>query len=291
MPAMRPTGIITGAAGGMGRACARRLGGTMDLVLTDAAAGLEAFVSELRSEGYGVRKAIVGDLCDPGILDTLATEAGHGFTCLVHAAGLGPSAPWRRIMEVNYIAAVKLLDAVEPSLMPGCVAVLIASVAGHIAPDHAEIEGVLDDPLAPELLFRLEPAIKRCLPSADETSLGTISYCLSKHRIIKLCEERAVSWGARGARIVSISPGMTFTPMGRHEAEVDQACAALVRSAPLGRWGTAMEIAATVGFLTSPAAAFITGSDVRVDGGVVAMARSGQTAGQSEVLRDRLRQA
>ena len=194
-------------------------------------------------------------------------------------------------MEVNYIATVKLLDAIEPSIMPGCVAVLIASVAGYIAPRQAEIEDALDDPLAPDLLSRLEPVIKRCLPSTDETALGTISYCLSKHRIIKLCEDRAVAWGARGARIVSISPGMTFTPMGRHEAEVDEASAALVTAAPLGRWGTAMEVAAAVAFLASPAAAFITGSDLKVDGGALAMARSGQTPGHSQLLRDRFRQA
>lgn len=281
----RPRAIITGAAGGMGRACARLLGATMDLVLADAAPALEAFGAELRSDGYTVAAAIVGDLGHPQVLHALAEEARPGFACLIHTAGLPPSAPWRRVMEVNYVASVKLLDALEPFLTPGAVAVLIASVAGHIAPRAPEVDAVLGEPLDPALIPRLEAAIRRGLPASDEAEMGALSYFLSKRKVIELCEDRAVAWGARGARIVSISPGMTFTPMGRHEAEVDKACAALVTGTPLGRWGTPMEIASAAAFLISPAAAFITGSDLKVDGGSVAMARSGARAGRGDVLR------
>lgn len=284
----RPRAIITGAAGGMGQACARLLGGALDLVLTDVAPTLEAFAEDLRADGYAVAAVIVGDQGDAGVLHALAEEAGRGFACLVHTAGLPPSAPWRRVVEVNYLATVKLLDALEPALTPGAVGVLIASVAGHIAPRAPELDAVLRAPLDPTLIPRLDAAIRRTLPSADEAGLGALSYCLSKRRVIELCEERAAAWGARGARIVSISPGMTFTPMGRHEAEVDEACAALVTSAPLGRWGTPMEIASAAAFLISPAAAFITGSDLKLDGGAVAMARSRQAPGHADVLRSRL---
>jgi NAD(P)-dependent dehydrogenase (short-subunit alcohol dehydrogenase family) len=154
------------------------------------------------------------------------------------------------------------------------VAVLIASAAGHIAPVLPPIEMVLDAPLDPALIPNLEAAIRRALPDTEETAMGTLAYFLSKRRVIKLCEQRAAAWGARGARIVSISPGMIFTPMGRHEAEVDPASAATVTSTPLGRWGTPMEIASVVAFLMSSAAAFITGSDVKVDGGAVGMFRT-----------------
>ena len=107
----RPTAIITGAAGGMGRACARLLGATMDLVLTDVAPALEGFTAELRSDGYRVRASVVGDQGDAGVLRAIAEEARRGFACLVHTAGLPPSAPWRRVIEVNYVATVRLLDA------------------------------------------------------------------------------------------------------------------------------------------------------------------------------------
>ncbi len=70
------------------------------------------------------------------------------------------------------------------------------------------------------------------------------------------------------ARIVTVSPGMTWTAMGRKEAE-DERTAAFITSAPLPRWGKPMEIADAVEFLVSDCASFITGSDIRVDGGVI----------------------
>lgn len=289
----RPRAIITGAAGGMGRACARLLGGAMDLVLADVAPALEAFAAELRSEGYAVAATVVGDQGDPEVLRTLAQEARGPFA-LVHTAGLGPSAPWRRIIEVNHVATVKLLDAIEPALGPGCTAVLIASVAGHIAQRSAALGAALDEPLSADLPARLQAALAEIDPAADAADLGMLSYFVSKHAVLRLCEARAAAWGAKGARIVSISPGMTFTPMGRHEAAVDEASAALVTAAPLGRWGTPMEIAAAVAFLISPAASFITGSDLKVDGGAVAMARSRKALadgdGEASPLDQRLRQ-
>ncbi len=287
----RPRAIITGAAGGMGRACARRLGATLDLVLTDAAPSLDAFVTELRADGYTVSAAIIGDQGDPAILRTLAAEAERGFSRLVHTAGLPPSANWRRIIEVNHVATVKLLDAVEPALAPGAAAALIASVAGHMAPRSQEVDAVLSAPHDPDILGRLEAAIRRTLPSRDDGAWGLLAYCLSKERIIRLCEQRATAWGMRGARIVSISPGMIFTPMGRSEAEIDESSAALVTSTPLGRWGTAMEIAAAADFLTGPEAAFITGSDVKLDGGALAMVHSRADNTFTDVLQGRLDRA
>jgi NAD(P)-dependent dehydrogenase (short-subunit alcohol dehydrogenase family) len=108
----RPRTIITGATGGMGRACARLLGATTDLVLTDVSPALGEFAAQLESEGYVVAAAVGGDQCDPAVLRRVAEEAGRGFSALVHTAGLPPSADWRRIVEVNYTATVRLLDAV-----------------------------------------------------------------------------------------------------------------------------------------------------------------------------------
>ena len=101
------------------------------------------------------------------------------------------------------------------------------------------------------------------------------AYSLTKRAIIRLCEERAVEWGRLGARIVSLSPGMIWTPMGRREAEGGRRAQALVDATPAGRWGTAMDIALTVQFLVSEAASYISGSDIRVDGGAVAAMRGG----------------
>jgi NAD(P)-dependent dehydrogenase (short-subunit alcohol dehydrogenase family) len=285
--APRRRAIITGAAGGMGRACARALGATMDLVLTDISPALEAFAAELRTEGYTVSAAIVGDQAQAHVMDAIVGEARRGFGALVHTAGLGPMSGWRAAVEVNHIGTVQLLDAVEPALTPGAVAVLIASTGGHMAPESPAIDALLRDPLAPGFLSGFEAELEKAVPGGGKLAWGTLGYCLSKRGVIRLCEQRAAAWGARGARIVSVSPGMTYTPMGRAEAGTDSASEALVTSVPIGRWGTPMEIAMAVGFLISDAAGFITGADLRIDGGAMAIARSSEDNAFGNSLRAR----
>lgn len=284
----RPIAIITGASGGMGRACARQLGATMDLVLTDASAALDAFAGELMDEGFTVRSATVGDFRSADVIGALAQEAAAGFSALVHACGLPPSAPWRDVVEVNYVATVRLLDAIAPGVGPGSAAVLIASAAGHLAPRLPEVDAVLAEPFSPGLLDALEPLLTRELGAAAARAMGTLAYAITKRKVIELAEVRAASWGARGGRIVSISPGMIYTPMGRREASLDEASEAQVKSAPAGRWGTASEIAAAACFLLSPAAGFITGTDLLVDGGAIGALNAMGAPPWIDMLRERM---
>jgi NAD(P)-dependent dehydrogenase (short-subunit alcohol dehydrogenase family) len=80
----------------------------------------------------------------------------------------------------------------------------------------------------------------------------------------------AADWGARGGRVVSLSPGLINTSMGRREAAGQPIMAKLLEVTALGREGQADEIAAVVAFLASSGASFISGTDVLVDGGLVA---------------------
>jgi NAD(P)-dependent dehydrogenase (short-subunit alcohol dehydrogenase family) len=265
---------LTGANGGMGRACARVLGATRDLVLTDAAPGLADFAHELESEGFTVAGTAIGDLASDAVLDALVAHAGQGggFEVLVHTAGLGPSAPWRTIIAVNCVASVLLLDRISPFARTGSAAVLIASVAGHMLPADRRLERLLADPLSPGFCDALEPVLTE-LAAGNSRALGTLAYCVSKRKVIELAMAHAPAWGAKGARIVSISPGMTYTPMGRYEAECDPLSEQMVTAAPIGRWGTAAEIALATDFLAGRAAGFITGCDLKIDGGAMASAQ------------------
>ncbi len=76
--------------------------------------------------------------------------------------------------------------------------------------------------------------------------------------------------GAPGARIVSVSPGVIDTPMGRLELSETEGTAFMVEHSPLGRMGRPEEIASVIRFLCSGEASFITGTDLLVDGGAVA---------------------
>ncbi len=272
----RRKALITGAAGGMGRACARLLGTTQDLVLTDAAApALERFAEELRAEGYTVLGAHAGDLGSDAVLTAITADiAGNEPLTLIHTAGLSPSlAGAAPIMAVNLIATVKLLDAIEPLLRPGSAAVLIASSAGHLIPEIPAALALLAAPLAPDFLEKIGQIITG-MSQGDAAKEGGISYSLSKQAVLKLVQTRALVWGPLGARITSISPGMILTPMGRKEAATPGG-AAMQNAAPLGRPGVAADIALAAQYLASDAASFITGTDLLVDGGSVAAFRQG----------------
>ena len=83
------------------------------------------------------------------------------------------------------------------------------------------------------------------------------------------------AWAERGARIVSLSPGMIATPMGAIELASQPEKRRLLEATPLGREGTMVEIADAVEFLVSDRASYITGTDILVDGGVAAAVRHG----------------
>jgi NAD(P)-dependent dehydrogenase (short-subunit alcohol dehydrogenase family) len=272
----RPLALITGAYGGMGLACARQLGRNHDLVLTDYdRVRLDATAQTLVEEGYIVAGVIAGDIADPATLEELkvAVSKAGSLHALVHTAGLSASlASWRDIMRVNVVGTDRLLKVMEPLLGKGSVTVMIASVAGYHLPGvDAATRELLDDPQAADFLDRIEVHLP--IFPGTHGGKGIAAYLYSKWWMLRLCEALAPSWGAKGARIATVSPGMIWTPMGRKEAEVPQV-AAKIASEPLPRWGTAMEIADAVEFLVSDRASFITGSDIRVDGGEIAKVRA-----------------
>lgn len=261
--------LVTGAAGGMGRACARLFGATDDLVLTDVAQDrLDAFAGDLRNDSYNVA-AHAGDLSDPKLLDMLVKEvSGDGPFAVVHTAGLSPSlADWKAIMQVNLVASELFLNALEPALVPGSVAVLIASSAGHMFPPVPEVDAVLAQPLADGFLEKIEQVIVGMSGANSQGGMAGISYTLSKRAIHTLVQRRSQTWGPKGCRIASISPGMIDTFMGRSEIANTGGAQELLDATPVGRIGTANDIALAARFLASDEASFISGTDLLVDGG------------------------
>ena len=272
MAVARPVAVVTGAYGGMGRACARQLGRRLDLVLCDLDAGrLDALAEGLREEGYTVAATVPGDLAEPGVAAAVvaAARSAGRLAAMAHTAGVSPAlGPWDLILRANVIATERLLLALEDGLEAGLGVVMLASMAAHSAAKVPEIDELLAAPLAPDMLQRVAPLLDALV---DPTSVGSRAhqaYGQSKRAVIRMCERRAGPWGARGARLTTISPGLIWTPMGRKEAELNPLVAQLVEATPVGRWGTTLDIAEAADFLTSDRASFITGCDLRVDGGV-----------------------
>ena len=261
--------LVTGAAGGMGRACARALAGDGALILQDLEeSALDALVGELESRGVTAR-AVCGDLCDAAHVEALAKAVGEGggLRALAHTAGVSPNmADARRVFEVDLVASARLLDALTPQLSPGSAGVLIASQAGHMLAGACtpEIDAILDDPTAPAAFERLVDCAGELAANAGG------AYGLAKRGVQRLAVNRAAAWGAAGARLVSLSPGLIDTPMGRLEHADSSGGATdqiLQRTAVEGRMGRAEEIASVVAFLCSEGASYVSGVDWLVDGG------------------------
>jgi NAD(P)-dependent dehydrogenase (short-subunit alcohol dehydrogenase family) len=96
------------------------------------------------------------------------------------------------------------------------------------------------------------------------------AYSIAKRGVIRACQRWAPQWGKRGARIVSLSPGLIDTPMMQMELSKTPGMKVMLELTPLGRLGTPEEIAATVDFLCSGEASFISACDILVDGGCIA---------------------
>jgi len=253
--------IVTGAAGGMGSHCARLLAedGWRELLLCDLdAVRLEAVAAPLREAGATV-EVLAGQITEPSFYDALvAALGGRQIGAVIHTAGVSLHMTDRaRLLEINLDGTLLLVDAIRPHMADGGAAVLYASMASYF-PISPEADAAFEAPFAPGGWRDLMPMV------ANEG----IAYTLSKRAVRAITRREARSFGERGARLVSVSPGLVDTAMTAGE-ENDQT-RAMRENAALPRLGRPEELASVSVFLCSPAASFITGVDIRVDGGALA---------------------
>ncbi len=240
------TYLVTGAASGLGAAVAGRLRARGDRVVT----------VDLRDADVNA------DLGTPaGRAEALAAVSGP-FDGLIPCAGLGPQVPDHALIaSVNYFGAMAFLDGCE--LVRGGAAVAISSNSTTIDPTvNADlVAAFLDDD---------EPRARAL--SGDLA--GNSVYASSKVAIARAVRRRVTEWGSRGVRINAVAPGPFRSPL-LQEGLDDPVFGPLIEALPIptGEIGTAGEVAAVVEFLLSPAASYVHGAILFVDGGIDALLR------------------
>jgi NAD(P)-dependent dehydrogenase (short-subunit alcohol dehydrogenase family) len=246
--------VVTGAASGMGRACVDVLQGTSDHIVA----------VDVRPTEIDGTVGVVCDITDPDSIAALVArvqELGE-LGALAHAAGVSPTmADARRVFEVDLVGTQLILDGFAALALPGAAAVCWASSAAYQLAPYAtpELDALIDNPLAPDFLDR----------ATNEITDSGIAYSLSKRGVIRAVARAAVTWGRRGGRVNSISPGLIDTPMGRQEFEQQPIMQTMLDNTPLGREGLPAEVTAVAQFLLSDAASFVNGIDILVDGGMM----------------------
>ena len=238
--------IVTGAGDGIGRATASLFtAGGANVVLVDIK-GAEAAADELAEAG-GKAIAVTMDVRDVAAWKDLVAQTIAQFgtvDALVNNAGIAvpddtavnvTEESWDRVMDINAKGVWLGMRAVLPIMLAKKAGKIcnVASTAAHIGLRNAA------------------------------------AYCASKGAVLALTRQAGVQYASQNIQINSVSPGTTMT--GIQKEVTDEQRAAFLPLTPIGRFARCEEVARTIVFLCGEGSSFMTGADLSVDGGMVAL--------------------
>ncbi|HEY3879859.1 MAG TPA: SDR family oxidoreductase [Trebonia sp.] len=246
--------VVMGGSTGIGLAAAwalARHGSAVELAANDAD-GVHSAVSALRAEGYDAGGTVL-DAARPEQIERFfaGVDARHGrLTALVNSAGVQrygtaettPVAVWDEVLNVNVRAMFLAAKHAVPLIRRGGGGAIVNVASAQ----------------------------------ATASQRNVVAYTASKGAIVAMTRAMAVDHAPDGIRVNSVSPGSVDTPMLRAAArdvsadDPEAVIAGWGAQHPIGRVGTPAEIADAIVFLASPMSSFVTGADLRVDGGVLA---------------------
>ena len=238
------TAFVTGATRGIGRAIALELGRQGATVVGTAtseagAAQISAYLAEAGIKGRGLVLNVTDASRADAVLADVAKEFG-AITILVNNAGITrdnlamrmDDDEWDVVIDTNLKAVFRLSRAVMRGMMKARFGriVNISSVVGYSG------------------------------------NAGQANYCAAKAGVAGLTRSLARELGSRNITVNCVAPGFIATDMTHALSEEQKT--AMLAAIPLARAGTPEDVAGAVGFLVSPAAAYVTGTTVHVNGGM-----------------------
>jgi NAD(P)-dependent dehydrogenase (short-subunit alcohol dehydrogenase family) len=237
--------VVTGAAAGIGAGIARTL----------MTAGVRTVRLDLNTPepdpGFPADRqiSVAADIRDPDLRGRL-TDAGvdlSRISYLVNCAGILENTgfsgvdreAWTRCLEINLVGAYNVIDILTPELRQATAAAIVN-------------------------ITSIEATRVIALSNPDPTP----QYAASKAGLLMLTQSAARALAGVGVRVNSVSPGFVATAMAAAHGDTSVLPPALASRVPAGRFGAPADIAAAVAFLLSDQASYITGADLRVDGGL-----------------------
>ena len=243
-PLLGQAALVTGASRGIGRAIALELarqGADLGLVQRGAAGDVAASIGELGRRAVVVR----ADLEDPSsaedAVEAVAAELGRLDIAVCNAGTVHrqpsldvPLADWRRVVDVNLVSTFVVARGAARRFL-------------------AEGEGGRIVFTASVLSF--------------QGGWNVSSYAASKAGVANMARALANEWAPLGIRVNAVAPGYIENDQSAQLRADPERYAAINSRIPAGRWGTNDDVASAVAFLVSPAAEYVHGSVLTVDGG------------------------
>jgi NAD(P)-dependent dehydrogenase (short-subunit alcohol dehydrogenase family) len=245
-----PIAIVTGSDSGIGKATAVALAERgLDVGITwhSDEEGAEGTAGEVRERGRRaeVRQVDLSDAARPASVVGELADALGGLDVLVNNAGTGSSTPfvelspeeWRHVLDVDLTAAFLAgQEAARRMIQAGGGGRIINVTSVH---EHVPLR-------------------------------GSSAYCAAKGGLGLLTKVMALELAEHGITVNAVAPGEIATPMtGAHDEDPTKIERPRI---PLGRPGSAHEIASAIAFLASPDASYVTGESFVIDGGLLLMA-------------------